>query len=290
MGIEEVEKGVAMLTAEESTAAGENAGTQAVEPESEKPAGKASIEAGKPAEKGAREGRSEPDASAEPVVRSWQELAENYGAKSPEQFKPLLDDLQAMYAVLEGRAEPGPTLDFIRKSHPGAFEKIANYFAAETARPQGENAEQNPLAEKVNRLERAWQSREDQAERQRVFATFTDKVKELGKATRLDGDEIEDYATRIAAKIGGDPKIIERIARGNFADVQRLFTEVHNRELERLKRNLDSQVASKTRRNQTLPKVPAGGAPPAPTATPKHSLATWEERTAAAREEWDRST
>jgi hypothetical protein len=108
-----------------------------------------------------------------------------------------------------------------------------------------------------------------QAHQREVFDTkFMPKITDLCKQKGVPQEDVADYANRVASLINGNPQITKRIEQGNYVDVQRLFTQIHNAEVARLKRWTDQQTAAKNKQNRN-PRIPSGGAPPAPAGSAK---------------------
>ncbi len=153
----------------------------------------------------------------------------------------------------------------------------------------------NPLEARINQLastleqhQQAQRNADAQKENERtsadkkaVYDSFIGECDRLAKAKGVDPEFWPEYANQISAQIKGNPAILKRIKEGKFVDVQRLFTLHHNSQVQRFQKWSQTASAGKTARNAQIPKTPAGGSTPAPSGSPKRSLASAESRIAA---------
>jgi hypothetical protein len=156
----------------------------------------------------------------------------------------------------------------------------------------GDPGFKDPLAERLDKIENERKTERQSGEQQRqaahqknVFDTkFMPKVTDLCTQKGVPKEDVADYADRVAKLINGNQAILKRIEAGNYVDVQRLFTQIHNAEVARLKRWTTSQTAAAQKRGNN-PRIPAGGAPPAPGGSAKKvDVRNREDRIAAATE------
>lgn len=201
----------------------------------------------------------------------------------PEQFKAVLQDM-ANFAASKGV-------------------KIDEKAAADKPWEKEINAVRNELAE-TKKAQTVREERElaQKTERERydtIVTPMIGKVTELCKAAGLDpkqdAEEIADFCNHVSSAIGADKnkdKIIEQVKKGQWGEVERLFTEHNNKLIARAKRLGDTLLKQKLDKDKTIPKVPAGGAAASETkqgVPAKRDLRTSEGRIAAAEQEWKKS-
>jgi hypothetical protein len=149
------------------------------------------------------------------------------------------------------------------------------------ARLEGELARQREVERQRNEADEASKAG---AEKAKVEQAFVGEVERLCKDKGLDQQWIADYMDGIAKKIAGNPAVIKRIAKANFVDVQKYFTEYHNSQIERVKKYNAQLATSKASIKSKVPKAPAGGSTPAGEAPKKRSFANAEDRVRAVTE------
>lgn len=125
-------------------------------------------------------------------------------------------------------------------------------------------------------------------EERRVYDVFNSKIKDLCSANQIPAEDAEIYAQHVSGLVAGNREVLDRIAKGNFVDVQKFFAQIHHREIQRLQRWTNQQTRSKQARQDNAPRSPAGGAPPAPAGKMRRDLKSFEGRTSAALAEYDR--
>jgi hypothetical protein len=129
------------------------------------------------------------------------------------------------------------------------------------------------------------QATEVAATRQRkIFNSAVTELKRIASERNgIDEDDINDFLVPAMAKgVGGNKAVLNRIARGNFVDIQRIADGVINRLIaKRVERN-KSKVESRKVRDQKVPKRVAGGNAPG-AASGNFDLGTSEGRRAAAK-------
>ena len=225
----------------------------------------------------------------------------------PQQLQGTVADAVALYDVLDGKQRASNLLELVRQNYPpqlfqAMVKDISEYFGrlgvSGAAPPQaaGEKGEasgplKDPALERIDKLENEFKTRVEQEaertqyqERMQTVQKFESRISELAQKAKLEGEDIAAYVAGISAVIGKHKdreEMLKRIAEGKWSDVDRLFTEHHNRELARIKRWNDSILQQKTDRQNGAPKIPAGGAPPAPSEPQKRSVKTFEDRVAA---------
>jgi hypothetical protein len=242
-----------------------------------------------------------------------QPILDQHGIPDAKELGLALADAGILYQIAGGQAPPSRLLDVMIQNSGWSKEQVSGVAAdligwlTKQGFLKGDQAGQqrgtdgkfvDPLEEKVNGLaktleeQKANETRAAEQQRQtKIFDSFRGKIGELIEAKGLDKDDLDYYGREIRALI--DPKVfnavVARIEKGNFVDVQKLFDQVHSREAARLKRYTDKQLSTATQRQNAAPRVPAGGAPPAPKAgQQKRDLSNREERLAAAEAEWEK--
>jgi hypothetical protein len=241
-----------------------------------------------------------------------------YMIDSTETLTGVLQDAYTLYDIAGGKKSVAELLTtFEQNWKPEQFKAVlqdmANFAASKGVKIDEKAAAEKPWEAEINKLRNELgETKTAQAAREKkektdaeyktqmdtVVAPFEKKVSELciasGLDSKVDAEEIADYLNAVSAAIGTDKnsaKIREQIAKGQFGEVERLFTQYHNKLVARAKRLGDTVLKQKIEKDKTTPKVPAGGAGPAPKSkTPeKRDLKTSEGRLAAANEEWDKS-
>lgn len=226
--------------------------------------------------------------------------------------KAQLSDASVLYQIMQGKGTPSSLLDVMaqnggwnaQQKQMVADDLIgwltkAGYLkdgaAAAGGKPAagakpGDAGFKDPMAERLDRIENERRTeqqtaaqRERQAQQEKVFnEKFLPKVGDLCKQKGVPPEFVADYSDRIAKAINGNKAILTRIEAGNFVDVQRIFSQVHNAEVARLQHWNKFQTAGK-QQQQRNPRIPAGGAPPNPAGSAKPGNArTRDERIAAA--------
>jgi hypothetical protein len=242
-------------------------------------------------------------------------------AKPEEAMKEValrLNDAHVLYEIINGKTDPSALFDVLESEYPrgvyeGVMQRIVNYVVEKglvQAAGEEEDGEagdlKDPLEKKIAELsaevkrlkkggaadpaaERDRNAREaatrDKAEKTRVFGEFTKKVEALAAKAGLDKELVPDYVNAISRMVGGKRPILQRIAKGNFVDVEKSFTEYHNRMTRLFAGTQNKRVATKTSRDQQVPKTPAGGAPPVSGGKEKRNLLDRDSRLAAVTEQ-----
>lgn len=234
-------------------------------------------------------------------------IMEQFGVTDAKELTAQLSDSQVLYDIMSGKGLPSQLLDVMAQNEGwGAERKQAvaqdlagwlkknGYLKDDGAVPvKGDPNFKDPLADKLTRLERQLSDRDAAARQQQVsahqaevFKTVETKVTEFCKQKGLaDAEDVGYYLNQIASQVNGNKAIIGRIKNGNFVDVQRLFAQVYNAEVKRASKFSQAQTKANDRKAAN-PRIPAGGAPPAPAAQAKRPLKTSDDRIAAATELW----
>ena len=256
------------------------AGTEKA-PESGPPATPAAAAEPKPGEKPAEvpaEGAKPEEKPIAPTVESltaelmsFQDIMAEGQVQTVAQLKATVKDAMILYQVLDGKQPPRSLLEAVRSTQTPEVYKamlgdLKSYIAeAEGGAPaklaEGQAAAAAPAAPAGPSTEE--QQRINQA-RLKTVETFEAHVKKLGEKEGLTGDDLPAYTDWISRQIGKDAKALKRLEAGKLNDVERLFTEFHNQMVARLERWSKGLTAKKREAGAKAPKIPAGGAPPAP--------------------------
>lgn len=253
-----------------------------------------------------------------------QPILDQHGIPDSKELGLQLADSAVLYKIAAGEAKPSQLLDVMAQNAQWSKDQVAGVaqdligwltkqgFVKEgQVQNAGENQNgkfNDPAMERLDRIEREQKERDQRAEQEKtqraeqerqgkIFNSYTSKVSELLKSKGLADDkgnvdpaDVEMYGRAIRALINPAHfnAVIGRIEKGNFVDVIKLFDQVHAKETARLKAWTERQTKSATRRDGTAPRVPAGGAPPAPAGKQQRNLRDRDERLAAANAEWDK--
>jgi len=240
-----------------------------------------------------------------------------YTVDSTETLKGVLKDAYALYDVAAGNKPVAQLLTLFEQNwKPEQFKTVlqdlANFAASKGLKVDEKAAAEKPwekhisdLTARLDKSDKAEKDRQEKAKADAEYKTRIDtvvtpllnKVTELCKAAGFDPEKdkevVEEYCDAVSAAIGRDKnkdKILEQLAKGQWGEAERVFTEYHNKLVARAKRYGDLTLAA-ARQKSELPKTPAGGAPPTGQGTKPagRDLKTSEGRVAAAREEWKKS-
>lgn len=239
---------------------------------------------------------------------SVQPVLEQHGVPDAKELGLQLSDSRVLYDIMEGKGTPAQLLDVMAQNAAWSNEQKSaiaqdligwltkgGYLkdgqgAAKTA-ADGKSVLADPLSEKVASLEKTindgkaqQQTAERQAHQEKVFGQVTNKIGEFAKQKGItDPEDVGYYVSQIAAMVKGNAAIIGRIEKGNFVDIQKFFTEVHNADVRRLSRQSAALTRDQGNKNKN-PRIPAGGAPPAPAGSPTQKLATTRQEAEVNRE------
>lgn len=221
--------------------------------------------------------------------------------------KAQLSDSKVLYDIMQGKGTPSQLLETMASAAhwtDGQKQLVAQdligwltkagYLKDGQAggKPPAAGGVKDPLVERLDNIERQNKDKETQAEQTRVqqhqakvyHETFLPQVSKLCEQKSVPKEYVEDYALAIAKLVNGNPAITKRIEAGNFVDVQKFFTQIHNKEVAKLTAWTKSQTAAAQKKTGN-PRIPAGGAPPAPAGSAKPLNAkNRDERIAAASE------
>lgn len=253
-----------------------------------------------------------------------QPILDQHGIPDSKELGLQLADSAVLYKIAAGEAKPSQLLDVMAQNAQWSKEQVAGvaqdligwltkqgFLKEGQVQNAGENQNgkfSDPALERLDKLEREREEerrrgeqektqRVEQERQTKIFNSYTDKVSELLKSKGLVDDkgnvdpaDVDMYGRAIRGLINPAHfnAVIGRIEKGNFVDVIKLFDQVHSKETARLKAWTERQTKSATRRDGTAPRVPAGGAPPAPAGKQQRNLRDRDERLAAATAEWDK--
>lgn len=237
-----------------------------------------------------------------------------YTIDSTETLKGVLADAYSLYNIANGKDHPGTLLDVMKgnwtpEQFKGVLQGLADYCSKNGVKPDEKSGAAEPWRKEVDDVKAQLSAREKSDKEavevkdrmDNVVNPLLKKVEELAAKAGFDpknaddAKEIEDYILAISAAARSDKnfaKIEAQIRKGQFGEVERLFTEYHNKLVARAKRYGDLTLKQKQDKDKAIPKTPAGGAAPGAAgakAGAKRDLKTSEGRVAAAREEWAKS-
>lgn len=237
-------------------------------------------------------------------------IMDQFGVPDAKELTAQLSDSQVLYDIMQGKGMPSQLLDVMAQNEGwGAERKQAvaqdlagwltknGYLKDDGVAPvKGDPNFKDPLAKDVADLRKqltdrdaAAQTAQVQAHQAEVFKTVETKITEFCKQKGLaDAEDVGYYLNQIASQVNGNKAIIGRIEKGNFVDVQRLFAQVYNAEVKRAQKFSQAQTKANDRKAGN-PRIPAGGAPPAPAAQAKRNLSNRDDRIAAATEQFRES-
>lgn len=225
-----------------------------------------------------------------------------------KEAKLQLADSQVLYGIMRGEATPSQLLDAMATN--GAWNQqqkqvvasnliewlTKSGFLKDGAAAAGGDGKKPAAGEKfedpvLKRLETLEQSRErekteatqrqEQAHKEQVFGKFSTELSRIAEQKGVPKEDHPQYVDAVAKLINGNKAILERIEKGNFVDVQRLFAQVHNAEVARLERWTKQKTTAAENKGKNNPKLPSGGAPPVPAAgTKRDRPLTRDERIA----------
>jgi len=232
--------------------------------------------------------------------------AEANGRTPHEEADLQLADANILYQIMRGERTPSNLLDTMVNvgnwqkpqvdavaADMMAWLKNKGYIndgqaaAPGAAKKAGDPGFKDPLEERIAKMEtanekaaREGQERTQRVERDRVGKVFIDHVTKLATGKGIPKEDIDFYATQVGALVNGNKAITDRVAKGNFVDIQRFFDTVHKRELDRITRFNKAELA-KQKNKEKNPKISTGGTPAAPGGQAKPKLTTREDRLAA---------
>ncbi len=230
------------------------------------------------------------------------------GSPDLNEAKLQLSDASVLYQIMKGEAPPSRLLDTMAANSGWSAEQKqgiakdligwltkSGYLKGDAA--AGGQQQQQPATDATTRRLEALenerktekqqqQERQQQEHQQKVFTSFTTKLAEIATQKGIDKADHNFYIDKVAEQIKGNPAVIARIQAGNFVDVQRFFAQVYNAEVARMARYNKQQTAAAEKKANSNPRIPAGGAPPNPAGQQRPKPRTYEERTAAALEQF----
>src|SRR5579862_598364 len=234
-------------------------------------------------------------------------LVDDKGAVNLQEASLQLKDASILYDIMQGKSTPSALLDTMVKN--GGWSDAQKQLVAQdliqwltnnkflkdgqagAAPKQGRPGFKDPIQERLDKIENERKTEREQQEAQRlqahreqVFTTkFLPAVEKLCQQKGVPKEDMQMYSDAIAGMVQGNKAIIARIEKGNIVDIQKFFTQVYNAEVNRLQRWTKAQTAAADKKNKN-PKIPAGGAPPAPGGSAKVNTRNRVDRIAAATE------
>lgn len=216
----------------------------------------------------------------EEQFKAYQEAFQDlpYQVSNPEEAKQQLTDAGMLYDIVSGKRPASDLLKVMAANNhwtpeqtQAVYADLAQHIseatgkpvvAAAAGKPQFSDPIQQELADikgKLTAREQAEANAEQQKEQTRVNTAFEGHIAELCKDFP---DDTKFYGTRVAAKIAGNSAIVAQIAKGNFAQVRKLFTEERNADVQRFERWSKGLLTKKLDDKNKLPNQPNGGVVP----------------------------
>lgn len=272
------------------------------------------------ADPNAPQGLTDEQRQADPQFQALNELRDNVvntlsefgipvddkGNPDLNETKAQLSDSKVLYDIMQGKGTPSQLLDTMATAAhwtDGQKQLVAQdligwltktgYLKDGQAggKPPAAGGVKDPLVERLDNIEKQRKDEATQAEQTRVQQhqtkvyneTFLPQVTKLCEQKSIPKEYVKDYALAIAKLVNGNAAITKRIEAGNFVDVQKFFTQIHNKEVAKLAAWTKSQTAAAQKKSGN-PRIPAGGAPPAPAGSAKVNTRDRDSRIAAASE------
>lgn len=241
-------------------------------------------------------------------------IFDKYGVPNAKELDLQLADSAVLYGIMEGKGTPSQLLDTMAATANWSKEQqqaVANDLIGWLTKAgylkdgQGKEGQaraadgkfKDPLEERLDRIEKerkdaaqAETDRKTAAHKEQVFSKYKGEIERLAKEKGLDPADFDFIGREVRALVKPEEvaAFTEAIDKGNFVKVRELFAQIHNREVARLKRWNGSLTKTHERQQRSAPRVPAGGAPPAPAGQQKRNLSNRDERLAAAAAEFDK--
>jgi hypothetical protein len=138
-------------------------------------------------------------------------------------------------------------------------EAAAAAAATETPREKALRLENERLKKESKTRETTTQATAAADRQKKIFDSAMNEVKRLGDDSKLDDGTLMDFVVPyIIRKVGGQKQIINRVARGNFVDLQRFFDEAMNTISGKRVAAGNTKVQNRKIRDQKAPKRVAG--------------------------------
>lgn len=235
---------------------------------------------------------------------NWRENGTKYAINDTAQLKGVLEDAFSLYDIGNLNLPVTEFMEVFEKNFPEANVRAVLASLSAYAEGKGIKATEsadlnNPTAVRLNKIEqerkteREAKAREnDEGEKRKAFEALETHVTEFVKGHDADVADATDYLTVVVSQIGGKAEFLKAIREGKFAQVDKMLTEYHNKQVERQDRWLKAKVEKANTREDKLknqPK-PGQGAPPSAPAAPKVNLADGEQRRAEALRQFQNPT
>jgi len=232
-----------------------------------------------------------------------------YSIDSTDTLKAVLADSYMLYDIAGGKKHPGELMDLLKanwtpEQYKATLQGLADYCMKNGVKPDEKAATAEPWRKELDDLKAKDTARERAADdekrttaQMKTVEKVESKISELcvkaGFDVKEDAAEIADYILAIGSELGQDgknKKIVEQLEKGQFGELERVFTTYHNKILARAKRLGDRTLKTKQDKDKIIPRTPAGGAPPAAgaKANGKRDLRTSEGRVNAALQEFNK--
>lgn len=227
----------------------------------------------------------------------------NYPIENPEdldaagtEIAARLTDAHHLYAIVDGNGTVEQLFNRIEQFQgkevaDAVLVKVLDYAKQKGLVEGGDdNSLVDPVAEENKRLKAELARKNNPAQQQtenrgaQIFNSAVSEMKRLADEASIDDWTVNNVLIPALGRgVNGDRAIINRIARGNFVDIARIFTEAKNHLVGRRVKANNRKVVGRKNRDARVPKSVAGGdkLPKAAPKTVDHS--TREGRIAGAK-------
>jgi hypothetical protein len=169
----------------------------------------------------------------------------------------------ALYEVLKYAAKVGliesadGTAAAAKDGGAGAAAAAAN--ANETPREKALRLENEKLKKDAAKTTQTTQATAAAERQKKIFDSAMNELKRVADESKLDEGTLMDFVVPyVIRKVGGQKPIINRIARGNFVDLQKFFDEAMNGISGKRVAAQNIKVQNRKIRDQKVPKKVAG--------------------------------
>lgn len=209
-------------------------------------------------------------------------LIDDKGNVNAQETGAQLKDASVLYDIMQGKGAPSSLLEIMAQNAGWTAEQkravaqdLIGWLQKSGYLKEGAPAQQpgvkDPLTERLDKIENDRKTEVQRAEQQKVQQhqekvfneKFLPEVQRLCKQKGIPQEDFPDYVNAVAQQVAGNKAILARIEKGNYVDLNRFFTQKYNSEAKRLERWTKAQTAAADKKSKN-PRIPAGGAPPAP--------------------------
>lgn len=225
----------------------------------------------------------------------WRESGTKYMIEGTDQLKGVLEDAFSLYDLGNLNMPVGEFMAVFEKNFPegnvrAVLASLAAYIDGKGIKATEAADLNNPLNVRLTKVEAerkaertATEARNSETARKEAQDKLDKHFTEFFKGIDMDVADELDYLDVLRAKAQHDPQLARELREGKFANLDKVLTEYHNRQVERQKRWMDAKIKTAEDREKVLPKgvTPTGGASPVeskPAPKPKIDLTDGETR------------